>query len=275
MASIPEDGLAYSQRYGAWALVAGGSDGLGAAFAHDLAGRGMNCLLVARREAPLKALADILHQTYGVEARTLSLDLGQPDAASLLEEAAADLDLGIIVFNAGAEDSGALFADEPFSRWQSLLQRNIMALTEALHRFAIRFRAQGRGGIVIVGSEAAFGGGARGALYTATKGYALNLGESLWAELAQHGVDVLTLLFKISDTPTLRAVLARKGIPIEAVGATPPAALAQATLDALPHGPTLNFDEGRPDEPYISSAQRRARAVAVSAALEGFYAPPA
>lgn len=275
MATTPDNSPDFPARYGAWALIAGGSDGLGAAFAHDLAARGMHCLLVARREAALAALADTLRQTYGVETRTLSLDLGLPDASARLEDATADLDLGIVVFNAGAEDSGTLFADEPYARWQSFLQRNVMALTEALHRFAIRFRAQGRGGIVIVGSEAAFGGGARGALYTATKGYALNLGESLWAELAPHGVDVVTLLFKISDTPTLRSVLARKGIPIEAVGATPPEALATATLNALPHGPTLNFDEATPDEPYISSAQRRARAIAVSTALESFYAPPA
>ena len=275
MANIPERKQDFPTRYGAWALIAGGSDGLGAAFADDLAARGMNCLLVARREAPLAALAERLRQAHGVDARTLSLDLGLPDAAARLEEATAGLDLGVVVFNAGAEDSGTFFADEPFARWQAILQRNVMVLTEALHRFAIRFRAQGRGGLVIVGSEAAFGGGARGALYTASKGYALNLGESLWAELAPHGVDVLTLLFKISDTPTLRTVLARKGIPIEAVGATPPEALAKATLDALPHGPTLNFDEDAPDEPYISSAQRRSRALAVSAALEGFYAPPA
>ncbi len=260
-------------RYGRWALVAGGSDGLGAAFAEELAGRGMHCLLVARREQPLAEVAAGLRERHGVEVRTLSLDLGLAEAAARLETATADLDLGIVVFNAGAEASGEKFVDVPFGHWRDILQRNVMVLSEALHRFGARFYAQRRGGIVIVGSEAAFGGGARGALYTASKGFALNLGESLWAELAPQGVDVLTLLFKIADTPTLRGVLARKGIPIAVTGATAPELLAKATIEALPHGPVLNFDEAGPDDSLTSSAMRRTRTQGVSASLEAFYAP--
>jgi uncharacterized protein len=267
------DERGYSERYGAWALIAGGSDGLGAALAHELAARGLNCLLVARRVAVLDALAADLRATHGVEVLTLPLDLSVPDAAAQLEAATATLDLGIVVFNAGAEASGRHFVDMPFVDWLPTLQRNIIGLTDALHRFATRFRAQGRGGIVIVGSEAAFGGAARGALYTASKGYSLNLGESLWAELAPYGVDVLTLLFRISDTPMLRSVLARKDIPVEATGATPPAEIARATIAALPHGPVLNFDEATsPTGANLTSgAVRRENVRRVSAGMEGFY----
>lgn len=260
-----------SERYGAWALIAGGSDGLGAAFARELAARGMNCLLVARRQSPLDTLADELRATFGVEARTLRLDLGGTDAAARLEAEGAALDLGIVVFNAGAEASGARFVDRPFGEWRDVLQRNIFTLSDALHRFGQRFRDQGRGGLVIVGSEAAFGGAARSAVYTATKGFALNLGESLWAELKPHGVDVITLLFKIADTPTLRSVLARKGIPVEAANASAPQAIARATITALPEGPVLNFDEAGPDDPLTSGAKRRGRVEQVSALLGGIY----
>lgn len=266
---------AFGMRYGRWALVAGGSDGLGAAFAHELAARGMDCLLVARRPGPLADVAGRLRADHGVEVRTLSADLGEPDAAARLEAATADLDLGMLVLNAGSETTGALFHDAPYSEWSRLIQRNILFLTEALHRFGGRFRAQRRGALVAVGSEAAFGGGARGAMYTASKGYALNLCESLWAELRPHGVDVQTLLFKIADTPTLRTVLARKGIPVEATGAASPAELARLTLDALPHGPVFNFDEESADDPLTSMARRRARAELVSGKLDAFYAPAA
>ncbi|MDB5737442.1 MAG: family NAD(P)-dependent oxidoreductase [Sphingomonas bacterium] len=263
----------YPKRYGAWALIAGGSDGLGAALSHELAARGMNCLLVARRAPVLDALAEELRAAHGVEVRTLSLDLSMSDAPAQLEAATAALDLGIVVFNAGAEASGSHFVDTPFADWLPTLQRNIVGLTDALHRFATHFRSQGRGGIVIVGSEAAFGGAARGALYTASKGYSLNLGESLWAELAPHGVDVLTLLFRISDTPMLRSVLARKGIPVEATGATPPAEIARATIAALPHGPVLNFDEASSPTGgnLASGVVRRENVQRVSAGMEGFY----
>ena len=263
--------VGFRARYGEWAVIAGGSDGLGAAFAHEIAARGMNCLLVARRQAPLDDVAAALRRDHGVEARTLSLDLGANDAARRLEEATATLDLGLIVFNAGAEATGAPFLDASFADWRTLIDRNILFLTEALYGFGNRMRTQGRGGLIVVGSEAAFGGGARGAMYTASKGYALNLCESLWAELRPQGVDVLTLLFKIADTPTLRTVLARKGIPIEATGAAPPAALAEATIAALGDGPILNFDETDPADPLTAAAVRRARVEQTSAALQGFY----
>ncbi len=271
---MPGTSDSFRQRYGGWALIAGGSDGLGAALADGLARRGMNCLLVARRAGPLQATADTLRASYSVEVRTLTLDLAQLDAAAALEQAVAGLDLGMVVFNAGAEASGDKFVDAPYADWESVIHRNILFLTDALYRFARRFAAQRRGALLIVGSEASLGGGARGAMYTATKGYALNLGESLWAELEPLGVDVLTLLFRITDTPMLRSVLARKGIPIETVGAVPVDRLAEATIAALGRGPVLNFDETPADAGQLTSAAvRRERARAVSAALEGFYAP--
>jgi short-subunit dehydrogenase len=270
---VPIDESRFAADYGHWALIAGGSDGLGAAFAEEIARRGVNLLLVARRQGPLDTLAADLRGRHGIEVRTLSLDLGAPDAAERLDAETESLKLGLVVFNAGAEASGALFHDAPYESWRSLIQRNILFLTEALHRFGERLREQGRGGLIVVGSEAAFGGAARGALYTASKGYALNLCESLWAELGPHGVHVQTLLFKIADTPTLREVLARKNIPIEATGAVSPARLARETIAALPDGPLFNFDEEGPDDPLTSVKVRRARVMAVSEQLEGFYAP--
>lgn len=271
---MADSSISFSERYGAWALIAGGSDGLGAALAEGLARRGMNCLLVARRAGPLEDTAAALRAKYPVEVRVLTLDLAEPDAAAALERATAGIDLGMVVFNAGAEASGAKFIDAPYADWASVLQRNILFLTDALFRFSRKFAGQRRGALLIVGSEASLGGGARGAMYTASKGFALNLGESLWAELESLGVDVLTLLFRIADTPMLRSVLARKGIPVEAVGAVPVADLAEATIAALGQGPVFNFDETGADAGQMTSAAvRRARARGVSEALEGFYAP--
>jgi uncharacterized protein len=256
-----------------WALVLGGSDGLGAAFADDLARRGAHCLLVARNTAKLDVAAQGIAARHGVSVKTLALDLGEADAADRVAAATAGLDIGMVVFNAGAEASGQLFVDAPISQWRSLIDRNIGFLTSALHLFSQRFVAQGSGALLIVGSEAALGGGARGALYTASKAYALNLGESLWAELKPLGIAVQTLLFKIADTPTLRAVLARKGIPVEATGAVAPEHLARATIDALFDGPVFNFDEAADGEPATTAASRRARVIDVSTQLEAFYKP--
>jgi short-subunit dehydrogenase len=256
---------------GRWALILGGSDGLGAAFADDLAGRGAHCLLVARNHDKLAATAQSISSRFNVSVQTLSLDLGDTDAVERLADATDSMDLGLVVFNAGAESSGQLFADAPFDQWRNVTDRNIGFLTEALHHFSQRFVKQGRGALLIVGSEAALGGGARAALYTASKAYALNLGESLWAELQPFGVAVQTLLFKIADTPMLRSVLARKSIPVEATGAVSPESLARATIDALFDGPVFNFDEEAGGAPSTTAAGRRARVNDTSTQLEGFY----
>lgn len=268
---MPIDETEFPARYGPWALITGGSDGLGAAFAEEIARRGVNLVLVARRQGPLDQVAAKMRETHGVEVRTISLDLGEADAASRLESATRALDLGLVVFNAGADSSGERFLDLDSEKRSALIQRNIGFLTEGLYLFGTRLRDAGRGGMVVVGSEAAFGGGGRGALYTATKGYALNLCESLWAELKPHGVDVLTLLFRIADTPTLREALARRNIPVEATGAVAPARLASATISALPDGPVFNFDDDGQGSPLTDDSLRRARVLDVTAQLEGFY----
>ena len=255
---------------GKWAFIAGGSDGLGLAIATELAGRGMNCLLIARDGDKLARAAEAV-RVIGAEARTLCLDLGAPDAVARIESATADLPLTLAVFNAGAEASGAHFIDVPYSAWLATLQRNVLFLTEALNHFGRRLVDCGGGGLIIVGSEAAFGGVAQSGIYSATKGFALNLGESLWAELEPRGVDVLTLLFKIADTPTLRQVLAKRGLPIEAAGASDAATLARGTIDALGSGPIYNPDETDPDDPVTSNTARRARVEAKSELMKMFY----
>lgn len=255
---------------GKWAIVTGGSDGLGLSFATELAGHGMNCLLVARQPDKLAAAAAGL-RALGVEVRTLSLDLGAAGALAQIEAATTDLPLALVVFNAGAEASGSRFIDLPFATWATTIQRNVHFLAEALHHFGRRLADCGGGGMIVVGSEAAFGGAALSGIYTAAKGFALNLGESLWAELAPRGVDVITLLFKIADTPLLRETLARRSIPVEATGASDPVALARGTIAALGSGPVYNPDEISSDDPLTSAAARRKRVVAKSEVLRFFY----
>jgi short-subunit dehydrogenase len=265
----------FQQRYGSWALVIGGSDGLGADFAREIGRRGVNCVLVARRLEVLDALAVELRAENGIEVRTASIDMALDDAVERLLDVVRHVDLGLVVFNVGADSSGSTFLASPLARWQDIVRRNVTVLTDGLYHFADRFARQRRGGLLIVGSAASFGGCARAGIYTATKGFALNLGESLWAELKPQGVDVLTLCFSVADTPVLRSTLARIAVPVEAVGAAPTHDLARAALDALPNGPMLNFDEDpAAPSPLTSAAARRAHLLRVSAGLEQFYGKP-
>lgn len=94
------------RRYGPWALIVGGSEGVGAAFARKLAAAGFKLVLVARKEAPLQALADEL-RTRGGEVRIVSADLSQPDALARVRTATDDVEVGLLIYNAGANNTAA------------------------------------------------------------------------------------------------------------------------------------------------------------------------
>ncbi len=264
----------FLHRYGPWAVVCGASEGTGAEFALQAAEQGLNLMLVARRAGKLDELADRLRASCGVDVRTLVQDLAQPGAAAALRRAVTGLDVGLVIFNAGGDSVGGRLLDSPYEAWRQLLQRNVDFLTEACHDAATALVRRGRGGLLIVGSEAALGGTGRLALYTATKGYALNLGESLWHELKPRGVDVLNLLIGATDTPKLRGVLARHGLSADAVSLTPSADVARLGLSRLGDGPTVVLNEaGHPGDSRMSANARRERVNAQSAFLDHFYGP--
>src|SRR5262245_45886551 len=98
---------AFRSRYGPWALVAGASVGLGAAFASELAARGMNLVLLARRAEVLSSLADQLCSAFGVEVSAVSVDLAAGDLLAKVREAAHDRDIGLLVYNAAFAQIGA------------------------------------------------------------------------------------------------------------------------------------------------------------------------
>jgi len=109
-----------------------------------------------------------------VEVRTHALDLSAAGAISELKAQTASLEIGLIVFNAGGDTAGTRFLDTPIEQWNALTRRNIELLTVACHHFGGAMVKRGRGGVLIVGSEAALGGQGGLSIYTATKGYAIN-----------------------------------------------------------------------------------------------------
>jgi short-subunit dehydrogenase len=274
--SVPPAGAprdeSFGRAYGPWALIAGASDGVGAEFARQLAAKGISCVLVARRAAPLDSLAAELREHHGVETRTVALDLSLANAGESLERATADLRVGLLVYVAGSDPHGARFLDMPLAEWLALTRRNVDTLMWCVHGFAGRMKEARRGGIIIVGSYAAFNGTDRLSIYSATKAFGLTLGESLWAELKPLGVDVLNLLLDSTDTPTLRAALVRHGIAIDSVALALPADVVRAGLARLGQGPTLIWGgNDKTGHPFESDQARRQRVVDVSKRLSLFF----
>ncbi|MEM6288990.1 MAG: SDR family NAD(P)-dependent oxidoreductase [Bacteroidota bacterium] len=173
-------------RYGSWAVVTGASSGIGLAFAEALARQGLKLVLVARREAALADLAGRL----GVETRIVPADLGTEAGLAAVEQATADLEVGLLVASAGFGTSGP-FAEADLDAEVAMLDVNVRAVLRQAHHFGQRFAARGRGGIVLLGSLVGFQGTPFAAHYAATKAYVQTLGEALCVELAPRGVDVV------------------------------------------------------------------------------------
>jgi short-subunit dehydrogenase len=236
----------FEKRYGPWAIVAGASEGVGASIAHQLGQRGVSVLLVARNQAGLDQTA------AGVvsRSRTLVLDLSRPDAADALARAAGDLEVGLLVYNAGADPYMSHFLDKPAEVWQQMLARNCTTLLSAVHHFGGKMAARGRGGIALVTSGAAWAGSKKIAVYGATKAFDLLLAESLWAELGPRGVDVLAMVLGATDTPALRRLTGDREVP----GIARSEDVARDLLENLGKGPTFPPDPS----PFGSLPRRQA-----------------
>jgi uncharacterized protein len=212
-------------------VVAGASEGVGASVARLLSQRGVNVVLVARGQTTLDEVA----ATLSVETRTLVLDLSRPDAVSTLVDATSDLDVGLIVYNAGADPHMSRFLEKPAEVWQAMVARNCASVVGSVHHFGCLMVERGHGGIVLVTSGAAWVGGSHLSVYGASKAFDLLLAESLWAELSPQGVDVLAMVLGQTDTPAFRRVL--KGREVD--GMADPDDVALDMLDNLAEGPTF------------------------------------
>lgn len=257
-----------AQKYGPWAIIAGGSDGVGAAFAHELATRGVNIVLVARRAPVLEAFADGIRAQHDVEVRTVALDLSAAAAMSELERITADLEVGLFVYNAGSDDYSAEFLDKDLNNHLSLVHRNCTSVLEATYRFGAPMVARGRGAVVLLTSGAAWAGGATHATYGATKAFDLILAESLWAEWHPKGVDVLSLVLGATDTPSLHRALGARAT--SRADLADPADVAREALDHLADGPTWLFGSENPTggSPF-GSIDRRDAVLAMSRGTAG------
>jgi short-subunit dehydrogenase len=188
------------EKLGPWALVTGASSGIGEAFARRLASEKSSLVLVARRAGLLDALADQLAKQHGIETRVIAVDLSQEGSVQRIAHDTVDLDIGLVVSNAGTGNPGA-FAKCDLAAELAIIRLNVIAQMELARVFAPRLVDRKRGGIVFVSSAMAFQGTPYMANYAATKAYTLVLGESLHEELKPSGVDVVVVAPGATDTP--------------------------------------------------------------------------
>lgn len=221
-------------RYGPWAVIAGGSEGVGAQFAALLAAAGVNLVLVARKPGPLAATARTCRE-HGVDVRIVAVDLVDPAAITAITEATAGLEVGLLIFNAGANTCSEEFLDGDLADFQRVIDLNIGAQLALVQHYGRPMRQRRRGGILLVGSMAGYLGSVRHSVYGGVKAFGRIFAESLWLELRDDDVHVLELVLGVTRTPAMQ----RAGLNFDVPGlrVADPAQVAREGLTQLPHGP--------------------------------------
>jgi hypothetical protein len=190
------------KRFGPWALVTGASSGIGREFARQIAASGINVVLVARREALLDEVGRAISEDFKVQYRTIVADLSRAGFLEILAKATDDLDLGLIVSNAGTGNPGE-FLKIDLEVLENLLRLNTLSHLDIAHHFGQKLVSRGRGGLLLVGALGASSGIPGMANDAGAKAYVHSLGEALHVELKPLGVQVTVLQPGFVDTPVL------------------------------------------------------------------------
>ena len=223
----------FKNKYGPWAIVAGASEGLGAAFAEALAKLGLNLILIARRTEVLAALSKRLSAKYEVEIKSQTLDLAdfQKTKHFFLQ---IEMEIGLLVYNA-AYSPISYFEDISEEDLEKIVEVNIktpLLLTKLVSKKMI---ANGKGGIVLMSSLAGTQGSPKIASYAATKAFNTILAEGIWHELKKHRVDVLASCAGAIRTPGYNNAQNAEDAP----GTLNADQVVVETLKALGKGPTI------------------------------------
>lgn len=225
----------FREKYGAVGVVAGASEGLGAAFAHSLARRGLDLVLVARRKDALDEVAEGVRKAHGVRVDSVAVDVASDAFAPAVTEAVAGRDVGVGVYNAALSMIGPHF-DQGIEDVLQVVDVNVRAPLRFAHAIVPGMRARKRGGLVLMSSLAGFQGVPRIATYAATKAFTTVLGESLWAELEGEGVHVVVAAAGAIKTPNYARI---KTTPDYPVGTLEPSEVAEAAIEGLGRGPVV------------------------------------
>ena len=211
------------EKYGPTALIAGASEGMGAAWARALAARGLDLVLIARRPQPLAETAAQIRKSSGVNVQTITCDLAAPDVTQQIIDAIHDQPVDFLVYNAALSYIGPYLA-AGLSTHTDIATVNMLTPLTLLHHFGSKMAErhrdgkmieQHRGGIVLMTSIAGFQGAGYLTTYAATKAFTRILAESLWYEWRPLGIDVIACCAGATVTPNYLNSHPGKASPLE------------------------------------------------------------
>lgn len=255
----------FADQYGPWALIAGGSEGVGKAFASQLAARGLNLVLLARNSGALEETAAEIRGAHPVAVRTLALDLTQDDMLETIRAVTDALEIGTLIYNAGAAGGPVALVDQSTEAALANIRLNVIGQTVLSQHFARAMVARGKGAIVLVGSLGAIAGARNLAVYAGVKSFTQTFAEGLWAELRPHGVEAMALMIGRTRTPALERTPLHEntGVPM-----AEPEDVAAFALANLTEGPVLVPPEHRASFDAMRAMPRRKAVEIMTRSLE-------
>jgi uncharacterized protein len=181
----------FAKQFGPWALVTGASSGIGAEFVRQLAAEGFNVALSARRGNLLQTLADEVARNFEIATRCLVVDLSEEAAIDTLDAQLRDLDVGLVVSNAGTGQPGH-FLGQDHREQLNRFRLNALSHLNIAYTFGERLAHRGGGGLILGGAMGAAHGIPFAATDAGSKAMVQSLGESLHVELKRKHIQVMT-----------------------------------------------------------------------------------
>jgi short-subunit dehydrogenase len=251
---------AFSTRYGEWALVTGGAQGVGLAFGEALLQRGCSVVLVDRQPEVVEVAAGLGTATVGVVA-----DLAEPGWLDIVAAATEGMEIGLAVANAAVSYIGPFLGQPPASR-AATVQVNCLATTELAAWALPPMVARGRGAFVVTSSGSALAGTGAVATYSASKAYVVNLAEAIGWELRDSGVVCQAVVAPAMDTPGWRSHRVDEDrMPQPAAD---PRGVVDRALQRLPTGGRYLADAGLE---VVAGIEREARVDLLSRVTSSLY----
>jgi len=220
----------FKERYGEYALITGGSSGIGKAIANELAKKGLNIILVARRLEELQQTAKEIKRQNNVDVVCLSADLLTEAGMQTIKNETEKYKIGLLVPAAGLEVNGA-FEKNNLEKELRVIKLNVTVTMELTHHFVQKMVSRKKGGLLLIASLSGHMPNPYFANYAGTKAYVLNFGASLYGELKPKGIDVTVLSPGLTNTP----MVADNGVdwsktPLQALT---PEEVAKTAINAL------------------------------------------
>jgi short-subunit dehydrogenase len=250
----------FARQYGPWAVIAGGCEGVGAAFARAIATHKIKLFLIDQKPEPLVALSRSITAQHQVEVRAAPLDLAVSAGLEQIRMLTDSLEVGLFAFDAAYEGGRGPFVPSPLESAMQVIRRNVIATTALCHHYAAAMCRRGRGGVILIGSLEGCAGIADVATYCGSKAFSQIFCEGLWHELRPSGVDVL---YCVAGSPGFAPVQGK----LTQEQHQPPMDLGVVALEALDHlkdGPVWFAGDSKALAPLLCTPDRRAAAELMS-----------